>query len=179
LPESAGGGKPIARFRDGVYSVEYPASEKRDRPDGLSHAFGPQAEAVAFVVRARATGLNWHFHFRPLEGLDRETSLSLRTAATSQWKLERDHYEWKAGRWVFHSSTKLRPYADPVPDLVAGNWLTLAVRSQGPTTDVWVNGRPLATVSEPNPPAVGPEPGGLRPSKEAVRIAVGFLDSAA
>ena len=141
------------RFEGGLYRCEYPAGE---RPWGYVSTFGPNPQSVAFIVRARAANVGLVFHFRPLADDKQFSSLEFAVNPDGTWELRRVGITKRPGMGGEPATTVLQTAVAAEPDLTAGRWFILAVRSVGPDTTVWVNGRELARATEAGPPPALP-----------------------
>jgi uncharacterized protein YkwD len=156
-----------AYLKDGRFVCEEPNAE----PAQEAHVrFGPDAPAVQFAARVRATAQEWYVQFRGRAGGDRQTWLGLLVKPDGLWRLTRNRAVRAGNDW--RTETVLLTEAPaPDPDLAAGRWVNLVVRSAGLETVVWANGRVLLTGREPEdvepglPPAYGAVAFNTRPGR--------------
>ena len=143
------------RSADGVLEVRWPAAADRPVPSTRFYAFGPAVENVAFAVRLRTHAATYAFSFRRLEHETGQSGLSFLVNPDGSWSLTRLGTRLKGKELTLDGPVVLKESGGPNADLAAGKWAALTVRSAGATTEVWLNGQPLASVTEAKAPGAG------------------------
>jgi serine/threonine protein kinase len=125
---------------NGVYVTETPPGHLKL---GGHHWFGPSTDDLVFSVRCRATKFSWAFIFRQRFTKASVSELRLYINPDGTWRLVR-----------FTDSVDavlLAGSYTPTPELAAGRWFNLFVRSVGAKTEVRVNNERLCLAEESEP----------------------------
>lgn len=143
-------GGSLSTIAGGLYTTAAPTA----RPgDFLVRTFGGPAEGIAVATRMRVTNGVTFLSFRGRRGDERGSWLHLWFYPDGRGILYRITERKVAGDWVSDPGRAIWESARPIPGLANGNWATVAVRSAGPTTEVWVNGESVARATETPEPA--------------------------